>query len=163
MPNLQKTDDLINLNPNWSVAELQVTYKPQYDRTLKINSYLDARDLFMDIWDSDLLQIQEQFYTLFLNRANNVIAYRCISAGSAVNTVVDIKFILVLCLRIQAQSIIIAHNHPSGSLKPSSKDILLTNKIIKAARMMDIDVLDHLIIIGSGECFSLMEEKMMGG
>jgi DNA repair protein RadC len=88
----------------------------------------------------------EEFYVLFLNRANNVINYKRISDGGITGTVVDIRRVFKLALECHATSLILAHNHPSGNLYPSEADNLLTRKIKAAGEVMDILVRDHLIV-----------------
>jgi len=88
----------------------------------------------------------EQFWTLYLNNSNKVLSKLKISEGGMTGTVVDIRLILKHALELNATSIVLTHNHPSGILKPSEADIKITSKIKKAAQFMDIKVLDHLII-----------------
>jgi DNA repair protein RadC len=88
----------------------------------------------------------EEFWVLFLTRSNSVIKTECISRGGISGTVVDIRLILKPAIECLASAIIIAHNHPSGNLKPSTEDINLTKKIKESAKLMDIILQDHLII-----------------
>lgn len=92
----------------------------------------------------------EEFWILLLNRANRVISKERISSGGVAGTVVDAKIIFRRALEGgPASSIILAHNHPSGNLKPSQADIDITKKLRKAGESLDISVLDHLIISGN--------------
>ena len=88
----------------------------------------------------------EQFWILMLNNSNQVLRKQMISKGGVAGTVADPKIIFNLAVQHHATSIILAHNHPSGSLKPSAEDMLITKKLIDAGRMLDVRVLDHLII-----------------
>lgn len=88
----------------------------------------------------------EEFWVIFLSRSNNIIKTECISKGGISGTVVDVRLILKPAIECLASSIILAHNHPSGNLKPSQEDIYLTKKIKEAAKLMDISLQDHLII-----------------
>jgi DNA repair protein RadC len=91
----------------------------------------------------------EEFWIILLNRANRVISKEKISSGGVAGTVVDAKIIFRRALDGgPASSIILAHNHPSGNLKPSQADIEITKKLRKAGTTLDIAVLDHLIICG---------------
>ena len=92
----------------------------------------------------------EEFWVLFLNRANRVIARRRISSGGTAGTVVDAKMIFRLALEEKASSIILVHNHPSGNLQPSQADLQLTRQLKTAGQAIDIAVLDHLIIAETG-------------
>jgi len=102
----------------------------------------------------------EQFYTILLNRANKVIDVIKVSQGGVSGTVADAKLIFRSAVEKLASGIILAHNHPSGNLKPSQADIALTRKIKEAGAMLDISVLDH-IIIASNDYFSFSDQGMM--
>lgn len=102
----------------------------------------------------------EIFAVLYLNRANKVNHFEIISEGGITGTVADPRMILRGALEQDAVSIILCHNHPSGSLKPSRADEQLTEKIRDAARNLDITVLDHLIVSESG-FFSFADEGLL--
>jgi len=93
--------------------------------------------------------VHEEFWVIYLNRAARMIKKECISRGGIAGTVVDIKLILKSAIHLQASSLILAHNHPSGHLQPSEADKQLTNKMIVAAKSVDMLVADHLIISAS--------------
>lgn len=88
----------------------------------------------------------EEFWVLFLNRQNQIIKKQKVSSGGITGTVVDKRIILKEALLLNAVSMILAHNHPSGNLKPSQQDIQLTKEIVEAGDTMGIKVLDHIII-----------------
>jgi DNA repair protein RadC len=92
----------------------------------------------------------EVFAVLFLNRANKVRHFEVISEGGITGTVADPRIILKRALEEDAVGIILCHNHPSGSLKPSRADEELTTKIKEAARYFDIRVIDHIIVSENG-------------
>ncbi len=102
----------------------------------------------------------EIFAVLFLNRANKINHFEIISEGGMTGTVADPRIILRKALEEDAVSIILCHNHPSGSLKPSRADEELTLKIKEAARYFDIKVLDHLIVSEDGY-FSFADEGIL--
>ena len=102
----------------------------------------------------------EEFWILLLSRNCKIIAKELISKGGLSGTVADPKIIFHIALQHQASSIIMAHNHPSGNLKPSQQDIDLTRKIHQAGRILDIGVLDHLIITDGGY-FSFADEELL--
>lgn len=91
----------------------------------------------------------EEFWVLYLNRGARLLKKECISRGGITGTVVDIKMILKAGLDLQASSLILAHNHPSGQLIPSSADKQLTQKMVNAAISVDMLVADHLILNAS--------------
>jgi DNA repair protein RadC len=103
----------------------------------------------------------EVFVVLFLNRANKIINdMRIISEGGITGTVADPRIILKKALEENAVSIILCHNHPSGSLKPSRADEELTNKIKEASKYFDIKVLDHIIVSEDGY-YSFADEGIL--
>lgn len=88
----------------------------------------------------------EEFWILYLNNANKVIHKSQLSKGGITGTLVDIRLVLRKALDLGAVGIILAHNHPSGTLKPSEADKAITKKLKRAAELLDIRVLDHLIV-----------------
>jgi DNA repair protein RadC len=112
----------------------------------RVRQSADAYDLLKSHL-ADL--VHEEFWVIYLNRAARMIKKECISRGGIAGTVVDIKLILKSAIHLQASSLILAHNHPSGHLQPSEADKQLTNKMIVAAKSVDMLVADHLIINAS--------------
>jgi DNA repair protein RadC len=102
----------------------------------------------------------EVFGVVFLNRANGIIHFEIISEGGITGTVADPRIILKKAIQEDALSIILCHNHPSGSLKPSRQDVDLTLKIKEAARYLDISVVDHIIVSQEGYV-SLADEGLI--
>jgi DNA repair protein RadC len=102
----------------------------------------------------------EVFCVLYLNQANKFIKHEIISSGGLTGTVADIRIILKHALMNHSNQIIIAHNHPSGSLQPSAADKELTRKLKESAALMDIKLLDHLIVAGTSY-LSLNDEGFM--
>lgn len=102
----------------------------------------------------------EVFAVLFLNRSNKINHFQIISEGGITGTVADPRIILKKALEEDAVSIILCHNHPSGSIKPSKADEELTHKIKEAARYFDIKVLDHLIVSDDGY-YSFADEGLL--
>ncbi|MGN6436434.1 MAG: RadC family protein [Agriterribacter sp.] len=103
---------------------------------------------------------QEVFIVIFLNRANKIKHSEIISKGGITGTVADPRIILKKALQEEAVSIILCHNHPSGSLKPSKADRTLTAKIKEAAHFFDIRVADHIIVSEEGY-FSFADEGIL--
>ena len=102
----------------------------------------------------------EVFAVLFLNRSNKINHFQIISEGGITGTVADPRIILKKALEEDAVSLILCHNHPSGSLKPSKADEELTFKIKEAAKYFDIKVLDHLIVSDDGY-YSFADEGIL--
>ncbi len=92
----------------------------------------------------------EVFGVIFLNRANRVVHFEIISQGGITATVVDPRVVISKALDHQAVGLILCHNHPSGNLKLSLADKSLTRKLMEAAALFDIRVMDHLIITRNG-------------
>ncbi|AJH16260.1 RadC family protein [Myroides profundi] len=88
----------------------------------------------------------EEFWVLYLNNSNKVKFKSPLSKGGITGTVVDIRLLFQTALEQKAVGIILTHNHPSGKVKPSDADIQITKKIKEAGRIMDIQLLDHLIV-----------------
>jgi DNA repair protein RadC len=91
-------------------------------------------------------QQTEHFMVVYLNNRGKVLGNQCISQGGITCTVVDLRTIFKYAVTLNAVSIALAHNHPSGNLKPSREDENLTKRIVDAAKLFDIRVLDHLIV-----------------
>lgn len=88
----------------------------------------------------------EEFWIILLNRRNSIIAKECIARGGVSSVMVDVKLVMKPAIERLASAIILCHNHPSGSVLPSSEDHSITQKIRNAAKLMDITVIDHIIV-----------------
>jgi DNA repair protein RadC len=126
-------------------SQLRLIYN-QVILSTSVTSSKESYLFFRKIWDKDLISIQEQVYILFLNTNNQVISYRCLNTGTNNGTLFDIRLAMACALGCLAGKIIIAHNHPSGNLRPSAGDIETTEQLKSACLLMDIKLLDHLII-----------------
>lgn len=102
----------------------------------------------------------EAFCVLYLNQANKVLRHEIISSGGLTSTVADIRMILKNALLNNANRLIVAHNHPSGNRTPSREDKEMTEKLKEAAIMMDIQLLDHIIVAGTGY-LSMIDEGLL--
>lgn len=123
----------------------------------KIGSSIDAFELLQPLI-GDLQH--EEFRILMLNRSNEVIQTEQVSSGGVTATVVDARIIFKRALDCRAVALIVAHNHPSGSLEPSAADRQLTEKLREGGRLLEIPVLDHLIITEHGY-FSFADEGLL--
>lgn len=122
----------------------------------RISSPADAARLLSDM----ALLEQEEMRTLLLNTKNQVLARPRVYQGSVHTTVVRIGELFRDAVRQNATGIILAHNHPSGDPTPSPEDAAITREIIKAGKLLDIDVLDHLVIGAHGKFVSLKERGL---
>lgn len=102
----------------------------------------------------------EIFGVVYLNKSNKINHFEIISKGGMTSTVVDPRILFKKAFEVEATSIVLCHNHPSGSLKPSRQDEELTNKIKEAGKYLDIQVIDHLIVSDEGY-FSFADEGLL--
>jgi len=102
----------------------------------------------------------EEFWIIYLNNANKVIQKQQLSKGGITGTLVDVRLVLKNALEFGAVGIILAHNHPSGTLKPSEADKQITQKLKKAGESLDIKVLDHLIVTEKAY-FSFADDNLL--
>jgi DNA repair protein RadC len=122
----------------FKVAEIELTYSPGYkiaDKP-KINSSNDAFQVLIDQWDLGRIELLEEFKIILMNRRNRVIGVVPISKGGLSGTVADPKVIFAAALKSCASGIILAHNHPSGELDPSTEDINLTKKMKEGGKIL---------------------------
>ncbi|UCS94362.1 JAB domain-containing protein [Echinicola marina] len=136
----------------WKAAEVKLTYrnKVKASERSKIGSSKDAYKLLLKNWDKDQIEFVEEFKVILLNSANQVLGIFNASVGGRSGTMADPRVIFAVALKTAANAIILAHNHPSGSLKKSKPDKSLTDKLAAAGSFLDISVLDHLIITREG-------------
>jgi DNA repair protein RadC len=102
----------------------------------------------------------EEFWIIYMNNSNKIIQKTQQSKGGITGTLVDVRLVLKTALEVGATSLILVHNHPSGTLKPSQADQQLTQKLKTASESLDIKVLDHVIITEKAY-FSFADENMM--
>lgn len=102
----------------------------------------------------------EEFWILYLNRANKIMSVENISKGGITGTVADPRLIFSRALDIKACGVILVHNHPSGSTRPSNQDLELTKKLKSAGQLLDIQVMDHLIVT-EDTYYSFADEGML--
>lgn len=147
----------------FNVAEVQLTYnsKVPASQRRKISSSRDANDIFKENWNSDTLEHCEEFKILLLTRSNAVLGLVEVSKGGISGTVTDVRIILQAALNSNSSGIIVCHNHPSGNLNPSESDSKITQKIAEAGKIMDIQLLDHLIISAEDSYFSFADQGLL--
>ncbi len=122
-----------------------------------INNSREAYESFLPLIDDPS---KEHFMVAYLNQGNKIIKMERISIGGITSTMADPKVIFKNALLKEATAIMLCHNHPSGVARPSTEDKQLTQKIVSAGKILDINVLDHLII-GENSYFSFAEQGMM--
>jgi DNA repair protein RadC len=145
------------------VNEISISYTQKIKNDIRVNikSSQDAADYLRNIWNPDTLNIHETFMVIMLNNANYVNGFYTLSTGGITGTLVDIRLLFAIVLKSLSVSIILAHNHPSGNLKPSESDKKLTEKIVKAGKLFDIKTLDHIILSPEGGYFSFADQNLL--
>lgn len=113
------------------------------------NVIKNSTDLYSVIAEKLSGRATESFWAIYLNNSHRLLDTQCISIGGITQTAVDIRLIFKRAVELSATAIAVAHNHPSGNLKPSIADNQLTQKIYDAGKILDIKLIDH-IIIGNG-------------
>ncbi|QNN40173.1 JAB domain-containing protein [Pedobacter roseus] len=146
----------------FKVAEVQVSYKPDYNisERPKITSSQQTYCLLKQQWDMGRIAFLEEFKVILLNRSNHVLGIVDISMGGVSGTYVDPKVVFAVALKGTASGIILTHNHPSGSIRPSEADIKLTKRLVECGKLLDINVWDH-IILSENSYYSFADDGMM--
>jgi len=144
------------------ISEVQLSYIPKFKRSELpiISEARHAYNVLLEHWDMNTINLIEHFYVLLLSRSNKLLGIYEVSKGGFAGTVVDPKIIFIAALKGCASTIILAHNHPSGNLKPSQSDISITKRLIEAGRILDLPVVDHLIVTEDGY-LSFAEEGLL--
>jgi len=145
------------------VSEIELRYRSKVaasDRPECLTSE-SAHELFRDWWDADCMELFEEFNVLLLDRANRAIGIYRASQGGTVGTVVDPKLIFGAAIKCRAESIVIAHNHPSGQLRASQADIVVTNNLKQAGKLLHIPLNDHIILSPEGGYYSFADDGLI--
>jgi DNA repair proteins len=128
------------------VNEIKLIYSRKGNSEKLISCSRAAVDVFRQYFDSDEIDYRESFFALYLNQANKVLGIKKISESGITSTIVDVRIIMQAALLCNATAIIVAHNHPSGNLKPSAEDLKITLSIKSASEFLNIKLLDHCIL-----------------
>ena len=146
----------------YQAAEIQLVYKSNVKPSLrpKISHSKDAYQVLLESWDDTKIELLEQLKVMFTNRANKVLGIFELSTGGVSGTVADPKLIFAAALKVAASGLILSHNHPSGNLQPSQVDIDLTRKIKEAGKLLEIQLLDHIILTTEGY-YSFADEGLI--
>ncbi len=176
---LQSADNNLEKFSRMTVAELKIFSGMGEAKALSIIAALElGRRRNSSVVDSDSMKItassdayriirpeledlqHEEFFIMLLNRSNVVTKKEQVSRGGMNSTIVDPKIVFKIAVSNGASGIILAHNHPSGAVKPSEQDIRLTKKLKEGADVLDIALLDH-IIVGANTYFSFADEGLV--
>jgi len=153
---------MVHQNTLLKVAEIEISYRPNYkpSERPKITISEEAYEVLIANWSLDRIEFLEEFKIILLNRRNRVLGVVNISQGGVSGTLADPKVILAIALKSAASAVILCHNHPSGELKPGREDLKLTRKLQEGAKLLDIEVMDHLII-SKDSFYSFSDEGLM--
>ncbi|UII78483.1 DNA repair protein RadC [Flagellimonas sp. CMM7] len=127
-------------------AALEVGRRRRGGDAEKISKISGSKDAFELLYPLIGELQHEEFWIVYLNNSNKVIHKSQLSKGGITGTLVDVRLVLKQALELGAVGIILAHNHPSGTVKPSLADKEITEKLKKASEALDIKILDHLIL-----------------
>lgn len=141
-----------NFSKDFELAEIELVYTPSYKVTdrPKITSPSESYRVLISAWNQSKIQLVEEFKILLLNRGNYVQGVYHVCTGGITSTPADIRLIFAAALKAGSTGMILAHNHPSGVLRPSEQDHQLTRRIKSIAQLMEIQILDHLILTAEG-------------
>jgi DNA repair protein RadC len=147
-----------------AAAEVKLVYinKQKASERAVITCSSDAHKEILKGFNPDTIALQEEFVCIYTNRANQVLGIYKVATGGQTGVVADPRMIISVALKIAGVGLLVAHNHPSGNLRPSRADEELTFKIKEAAKFFDLKLLDHLIVEPSGEqYFSFADEGLV--
>ena len=141
-------------------AALEIGRRRRGEEVLHVTKIGSSKDAF-EVLQPILGELEhEEFWVLYLNNSNKILHKTQLSKGGITGTLVDVRILMKQSLELGAVGLILAHNHPSGTLKPSTADKQITQKIKKASQSLDIKVLDHLIITQK-DYFSFADNQVL--
>ncbi len=142
------------------LAALELGRRRRGEEALDRKQITSSASVF-ELMQPEIGELQhEEFWIIYLNNSNKIIQKNQSSKGGITGTLVDVRLVLKKALEVGATSLILAHNHPSGALKPSAADKQITEKLKNGAQSLDIKVLDHLIITEKAY-FSFADESLL--
>ena len=141
-------------------AALEIGRRRRGEEAQKITKISSSKDAFELLQPSMGELPHEEFWIVYLNNSNTVMHAAQLSKGGITGTLVDVRLVMKQALELGAVALVLAHNHPSGGLKPSEADKHITKKLKNAAVALDIKVLDHLIITQK-DYFSFADENIL--
>lgn len=147
---------------NHIVSDFVVRYEPKQkvSELPKITSVDDVEMMFRQKWN-DAIGYKESFYVMHLNNGNKVLGVYCLSVGGSTGVSIDMKEIVRNAILGNANHVIIAHNHPSGSMKNSAEDDRTTDYVKTALNAVGVRLTDHIILHPESGCFSYRNEDLL--
>ncbi|BDB54651.1 DNA repair protein RadC [Flavobacterium ammoniigenes] len=142
------------------IAALELGRRRRVEETVEWVKITSSKVIF-DVMQPIIGELpHEEFWIVYLNNSNKVISKTQLSKGGITGTVVDIRLVFKMALEFGATSIVLCHNHPSGSLKPSDADIQITQKLKRAGESLEIAILDHVIVTETSY-FSFVDQGIL--
>lgn len=143
------------------ISDIKSLMKKYLSTKLKYENVLSEPDEVVNFVKLNISNADyEVFFILFLNTKNQLLHYQRHAVGTIDQAIIYPRRIIKDCLKYNAASIILCHNHPSGSMTPSPEDKRLTTELKQALKIMDVNLLDH-IIVGGGDYYSFQEENIL--
>jgi DNA repair protein RadC len=136
------------------INEIQLEFQKKLFSRNKITTPGDAAEVSREIFIASYsrIELKEYFFMIMLNRANEVLGYVKLGEGGISGALVDLRLAFATALKCLASGIVLLHNHPSSSLKPSENDKALTKKFSEVGELLDIKVIDHIILTANSYC-----------
>ncbi|WP_231463840.1 JAB domain-containing protein [Pedobacter sp. Leaf132] len=146
-----------------NICVIEIAYNPPFkiSNLPLANSSSELYSILQDNWNLNQPSLREEFKIILLNTKLRILGISTIAVGGTSSVAIDNKLIFSTALLANARGIILAHNHPSGNLKPSQTDIKITNRIIEGANLLDLEVFDHIIITKDNGYYSFADEGML--
>lgn len=140
-----------------SLSELKVTYRrgrPKNDRQERMPFYVSSPvrcvEYLRTLWDKDTIELREEFVLVCLNASLEVLGWVKLHTGGLDRACVDPRLLFAVALQTASAAIVVAHNHPSGSVAPSPEDDVTTRRLAEGAKLLGLRFLDHVIVTRDG-------------
>jgi len=145
------------------ISEITIHYKPRHKIALrpKISTSQQVYSLMKQAYYENNINHHEQFWIVLLNAANRVLGICKIGEGGINHVNVDIRIIFQCALKANAVRVILVHNHPSNEVNPSADDKDFTKKAVESGKLLNINIIDHIIVTSSNGYFSFCDEGIL--
>lgn len=131
----------------YKIPQVKLTYVSDNTEVYEpVKQSYQIAQIFRDKWEEGELEYRESIKVAYLNRQNRVLGVMTVSSGGTASSVFDLKLVLTGALLANSSSIILCHNHPSGSMRPSPEDDKITQTLKEGAKMVGLKLLDHIIL-----------------
>lgn len=143
----------------FKVCEVETVYRSKVkpSERFKVGSSFDAFEVIKASIDIADQEHRERAYIILLNAANKVLGIQKLGDGAIGGCIIDVRLLFQTAIKTNSVNIILWHNHPSGNLKPSQEDIAISKKVKEGGKLLDINLLDHLLIDCEGNFYSMAD------